>query len=324
MVAQRIRTIFSAILFSSVAFSQNVETPSARSLKVDVELVTVDVSVTDAEGRHVSGLGRDYFRLWEDRIEQKIEYFAIEDLPITVGIILDVSASMNSNLARAKEAALTFLSSGNRDDEYFLVQFSDRPKLVQEFTSDIAKLKAPLTVMSAKGSTSLYDAVYLALEKMGRAENPRKALLIISDGEDNRSRYSFSEVKRFAAEKDVKIFSIGIGGGFLPQIGSSMLGGALLPGEFRAGPWQLEELANVTGGEAYLPQSAKSLDEICRRIALTLKSQYSLGYRSTNHKKDGAWRKLTLKLDSPNGAPRLYVKFRKGYYAATSGAVPER
>jgi Ca-activated chloride channel family protein len=323
MVAQRIRTILAAIAFSSVALSQNVDTPpAAKSLNVDVELVTVDVFVTDAAGRHVEGLDRDYFRLWEDRIEQKIEHFALEDTPITVGVILDVSASMRPNLAKAKEAALAFLSSGNRDDEYFLVEFSDRPKLVQEFTRDIGKLKAPLAVMSAKGATSLYDAIYLGLTKLAHAQNPRKALLVISDGEDNRSRYSFNDVKRFAAEKDVKIFSIGIGsGGTVPQIGNSLIGGALLLGDIHlGGPWQLEELANVTGGDAFFPQSVSGLDSICRRIAAGLKSQYSIGYRSTNLAKDGAWRKVNLKLDSPGGVPRLYLRFKKGYYAGTSGA----
>ena len=323
MVAQRIRTIFSAIVFSSVvAFSQNVDTtrPAATALKVDVELVTVDVSVTDEEGRHVTGLGQQYFRLWEDKIEQKIEYFALEDTPITVGIIFDVSASMSPSLAKAKDAALTFLASGNRDDEYFLVEFSDRPKVVQDFTTDIDKVKESLIAMSGKGATSLYDAVYLGLDKLKSARNPRKALLIISDGEDNRSRYSFSDLKRFVAEKDVKIYSIGISSGGGPQFGSMLFGGSLL-GDFLFGPLQLEELANITGGEAFFPQSLGRLNDICKRIAAGLKSQYSIGYRSTNLIKDGAWRKLNLKLNTPKGAPRLNLRFKNGYYAATSGVA---
>jgi Ca-activated chloride channel family protein len=332
MAVKRIRTIFCAIVFSSVlAFSQDGDAPpvaraldadtppaAARSLKVDVELVTVDVTVTDAGGRHVSGLDRQYFRVFEDKVEQKIEYFAVEDSPLTVGIIFDVSASMGNSLAKAKEAALTFLASGNREDEYFLVQFSDRPKLVQEFTSDLGRVKASLTAMSAKGATSLYDAVYLGLEKLRNARNPRKALLVISDGEDNRSRYSFSDLKHFAAEKDVKIYSIGISSGLGPPISNSLWGASLL-GDFLFGPSQLEELASVTGGEAFFPQSLNRLDDICKRIAAGLKTQYSIGYRSTNLTKDGAWRKLNLKLESPNGLSRLNLRFKKGYYAATSG-----
>lgn len=322
MVAQRIRTIFSVIVFSSVvAFSQNVDTrPAASSLKVDVELVTVDVSVTDADGRHVAGLGREYFRLWEDKIEQKIEYFATEDSPLTVGIIFDVSASMSANLVKAKEAALTFLASGNRDDEFFLVEFSDRPNLIQEFTTDIDKVKAPLTNMSAKGATSLYDAVYLGLEKLRNARNPRKALLVISDGEDNRSRYSFNDLKRFAVEKDVKIYAIGIGSGVGPQIGNTLFGGFILA-DILFGPLQLDELAHITGGEAFFPNSLGRLNDICKRISDGLKSTYSIGYRSTNLNKDGAWRKVNLKLNPPKGTPRLSVRFKNGYYAATSGVA---
>jgi Ca-activated chloride channel family protein len=322
MVAQRIGAVFCAIVFSSVvAFSQGADTSqAAKSLNVDVELVTVDVSVTDVDGRHVGGLDRGAFRLFEDKIEQKIEYFAMEDTPLTVGIIFDVSASMSPNMEKAKDAALTFLASGNRDDEYFLIEFSDRPKLIQDFTTDISKVKGPLLEMIAKGATSLFDAVYLGLDKLKSARNPRKALLLISDGEDNRSRYSFSDLKRFAAEKDVKIYSIGIGAGFAPPIGTTILGGSLL-GDILFGPSQLEDLASITGGEAFFPQSLNRLNDICKRIADGLKTQYSIGYRSTNLTKDGAWRKVNLKLSAPHGAPKLTVRFRGGYYAGTSGVV---
>jgi Ca-activated chloride channel family protein len=322
MVGQRIKVFSAAVVFSSVmAFSQDVDKPwASRSLKVDVELVTVDVSVTDNEGRHVPGLDQEFFRLWEDKIEQKIEHFALEDSPVSVGIIFDVSASMSANLAKAKDAALTFLASGNRDDEYFLVEFSSRPKVQQEFTSNIGRVKDQLTVLSAKGATSLYDAVYLGLEKLRDARNPRKALLVISDGEDNRSRYSFSDLKRFAAEKDVRIYSIGIDNGIGPALSPSLFGDVMLVG-LLFGRSPLEDLSNVTGGEAFFPRSLNSLDAICKRIAAGLKSQYSIGYRSANLTKDGAWRKVTVKLDPPKGLPRVQVRFKKGYYAATSGVA---
>lgn len=321
MVGQRIRIVFAAVVCSSVlAFSQDVDKRfPVRSLKVDVELVTVDVSVTDVEGRHVAGLDQEAFRLWEDKIEQKIETFAVEESPVSVGIIFDVSASMSANLTKAKNAALTFLESGNRDDEYFLVEFNTRPTVQQEFTHDIDRVKAQLKVLLAKGATSLYDAVYLGLDKLKGSRNPRKALLVISDGEDNRSRYTFSDLKRFAAEKDVKIYSIGIDNGFGPPLGANLFGDILLAGLFSRSP--LEDLADITGGEAYFPRSLNQLDAICRKIAAGLKSQYSVGYHSTNITKDGAWRKLSLKLDPPKGVSRLHVRFRKGYYAATGGVA---
>jgi len=323
MRIQRIGMIFSAAVLSSLmAFSQDVDTSrAAKSMKVDVELVTVEAAVTDDLGRHVPGLDSKYFRLWEDKIEQKIEYFALEDEPVSVGIIFDVSASMGGNLERAKEAAMTFLKSGNRDDEYFLIEFSDRPRVSQEFTRDTDRVRAKLTTMSAKGATSLYDAVYLGIEKLRSAQNPRKALLVISDGEDNRSRYNFSHLKRFVEEQDVRIYSIGIGSNFnfTAPLSSAMFGGALMGGLF--GRSQLEELADVTGGEAFFPQSLNRLDEICERIATGLKTHYAIGYKSSNLVKDGAWRKVNLKVNLPKGSAKIHVKFKKGYYAATSGAV---
>ncbi len=326
MMVQRFgRIVFATVLSSVMAFSQDVDRSSAvKSLKVDVELVNVDVYVTDDEGRHVAGLERDYFRVWEDKIEQKIESFATDDAPLSVGIIFDVSGSMTGSLERAKEAALTFLKSGNRDDEFFLVEFSDRPKLNQDFTSDVNRIKGHLTTLSAKGATSLYDGVYLGLEKLRNAQNPRKALLVISDGEDNRSRYTFSDLKHFAEEQDVRIYSIGLGSGFnfSPPVGSGLIGGALLGALFGRSP--LEDLADLTGGEAFFPQSLSRLDDICNRIAAGLKTHYSIGYHSTNLAKDGAWRKLSLKFSPPKGAGRLHVRFKKGYFAATSGAVASR
>jgi Ca-activated chloride channel family protein len=322
MVLQRIKLILSAVVLSSVAaLSQDVDKRFAsQSLKVDVELVTVDVSVTNEDGRHFEGLDRGNFRIWEDKIEQNIEYVALEDSPVSVGIIFDVSASMRPNLEKAKDAALTFLAMGNSDDEYFLVDFSDRPRLPQEFTRDVARVKAQLTALSAKGATSLYDAVYLGLEKLRGARNPRKALLVISDGEDNRSRYNFSDLRRFAAEQDVKIYAISIDNGFGPPMGTNLFGGLLLGG-FLFGTSPLQELTDMTGGETFVPRSLNRLEDICKKIATSLKSQYSIGYRSTNLTKDGAWRKVTLKLEAPKAATRLHVRFKKGYYAATSGVA---
>ena len=277
-----------------------------QTLKVDVELVTLNASVTDSQSRYVTGLGQEHFHIWEDKVEQKIEYLSSEDVPLSVGIIFDVSGSMNDKLSKARDAAVTFLKLGNLDDEYFLIEFSDRPKVVQDFTTDISNLQSRLVFTPAKGMTSLYDAVYLGLEKLKEGTNPRKALLLITDGEDNRSRYTFSDVKEFVKEQDVQVYSIGILGGF-DSAGYSVSGRSLL-----------EELSVKTGGLAFFPDSVDQLEDICTKIAVELKNQYVIGYRSSNLAKDGRWRKLQLKITSPKGLPRLSVRAKNGYYAAAS------
>ena len=305
MFWQKARVLaFGIVLPGVIAYSQDIPQVS-KTLKVDVDLVTVDVSVTDPQGRYVKGLEREYFQLWEDKIEQKIEYFSVEDVPLSVGIIFDVSGSMEFQLSVAKDAAATFLKSGNRDDEYFLIEFSDRPKITQDITQDISRLQRQLLVASARGATSLYDAVYLGLEKLRESSNPKKALLLISDGEDNHSRYKLSDLKQFAGEQDVQIYSIG----FETSLGS---GAALF------GSLPIETISNMTGGRAFFPASVNELRNICAKIAVELKSQYILGYRSTNLTRDGRWRKLNLKINPPKGLSKLSVRTKTGYYAAAN------
>jgi Ca-activated chloride channel family protein len=300
-----IRGLTVILLSGVMAISQEIGNPT-QTLKVDVELVTVDVSVTDRDGRHVKGLGRDYFQLWEDKIEQKIEYFSSEDLLVSVGIILDTSGSMTPILSHARDAALGFLKSGNHGDEYFLVEFSDRPRITQDFTTDFTKLQNRLMTTSAKGDTALYDAVYLGLEKLSEGTNPKKALLLISDGEDNRSRYSLANVREFVKEQDVQIYTIGFQSRVDPN------------DTFLVDTSPMEDLSEMTGGRALFPESVKELEAACMLIAAELKSQYVLGYRSTNHIQDGRWRKLNLKMAPVKGLSRLNLRFRTGYYAAAS------
>jgi Ca-activated chloride channel family protein len=180
------------------------------SLKVDVDLVLVNATVTDQLNRYVSGLDQEHFQLWEDRVEQKIQYFSAEDVPISVGIIFDVSGSMKDKISTAVAAATTFVRSGNPDDEHFLIEFSSRAQVASDFTTDITRLQNKLIFASAKGMTAVYDAVYLGLEKVKDGTNPKKALLLITDGEDNQSRYTFSQVRDYVKEQDVQIYAIGI------------------------------------------------------------------------------------------------------------------
>ncbi|HYR42500.1 MAG TPA: VWA domain-containing protein [Terriglobia bacterium] len=180
---------------------------SKQTIKVDVDLALVNAAVTDTLGRTVTGLEKEDFRLWEDKVEQKVEYFSGEDTPVSIGLIFDATGSMSDKISRARDAAAAFLKTGNPEDEYFLITFSQQPRLEETFTTDISRVQNHMLFTGAKGLTPLYDAVYLGLEQMKTANNKRKALLLITDGEDNHSRYSFFDVKEFLREQDVQLFA---------------------------------------------------------------------------------------------------------------------
>jgi len=281
-----------------------------RTLKIDVDLVVVTATVTTDKNQYLTGLERENFQIWEDRAEQEIAYFSTEDVPMSVGIIFDMSGSMKDKLETARNAYSTFLRGGNKGDEYFLVEFSDRPRVASNFTSDITKLQNKLMFEQAKGMTALYDAVYLGLDTLKEANNPKKALLLITDGEDNKSRYHFSDVKEFVKEKDVEIYSIGIVDDWNSQLSLGRTGRALI-----------EELSELTGGKAFFPSSINELEDICEKIAVELKNQYVIGYHSTNKAKDGKWRKLRVKVTPPKGTEvSLNVRHKTGYYGPTGAA----
>jgi Ca-activated chloride channel family protein len=274
-----------------------------QTLKVNVDRVLVNATVSDSQGRMVTGLERGDFQLWEDKIEQEIDSFSSEDSPLSIGLLFDSTGSMSDKISTARDAAVTFLKNGNPEDEYFLVTFSQNAQLAENFTTDISRLRNRLLLSSAKGSTPLFDAVYMALAKMKNAENKRRALLLITDGEDNHSRYSFGDIKEFIKEQDVQLFAIGIVNSF----------GDLSRG--RSGRAVIEDLVELTGGRAFFPDSVRDLEDICSKIALELRNQYVLGYHSTNEAKDGRWRRLRLKVNSPAGLPARTVRGKAGYYA---------
>lgn len=286
----------SAILFillaTAVGLGYAQQRPAEpRTLNVDVDLVLVNATVTMPNGQFVTNLDKQNFQIWEDRVEQKIEYFSAEDIPLSVGIIFDASGSMNPFLGMARNAAVTFLKMGNRTDEYFLIEFNDKPKITVPFTSEVAKLQNKLLFIPAKGSTALYDAIYLGMDTVRQGMHPKKALLVITDGEENHSRYSFSNVRDFVREQSVQIFAIG------PDA-------------------PISTLAEMTGGRSF-DASFRDLEDICLKIGVELKNQYILGYRSTNETKDGRWRKVQLKVNPPRGLPKLNVRGKTGYYAPT-------
>jgi Ca-activated chloride channel family protein len=273
-------------------------------LKVTVDLVLVNATVTDLNNRFVTGLEREHFQVFEDKIEQRISHFSNEDVPASIGLLFDVSNSMTEKLSRSKDAAIAFLKTSNPQDEFLLITFSDRPKVDEEFTSDIGEIQNRLAYKSSKGCTTLYDAVYLALQKLKKAHNPKKAILLITDGEDTCSRYVLGNVKNAVKEADVQIFAIGIVNTYYSELSQGRVGRAVL-----------EEMAEVTGGKAYFPASVYELEDICTKIAIELKNQYILGYAPNNAARDGRWRKIRVKINAPKGLPTLSIRAKTGYYA---------
>src|SRR5262245_12340858 len=264
-----------ALTCASSAQEQAPQKPSKdQTLKVDVDLVLVNATGTNPRNQYVTGLEKEHFQIWEDKVEQQPTYFSSEDVPLSVGIIFDISGSMKDKLSVARDAAVTFLKMGTPDDESFLIEFAERPQVAVDFTTDISDLQNHLIFSPAKGMTALYDAVYLGLEKLKDGNNPKKALLLITDGEDNRSRYTFSNVKEFVKEQDVQIYAIGIVSEFNSQLGSGRIGRGLI-----------EELSELTGGRSFFPDSVYELEDICTKIAIELKNQYVIGYHSTNQAK---------------------------------------
>jgi len=280
------KTLVLCVLFTAagVLYAQ-------KSIKIDVDLVMVNVTVTDGGNKLITDLPRENFQLFEDKIEQEIRYFSSEAAPLSLGIVFDISHSMQNKIQLAREAAARFLETGTPEDEYLLVEFANRAELTENFTTDINKLRDRLALRPAKGATALYDAVYLGLAKVRAGQNPKKALLLITDGEDNHSRYSLGDIREFVRESDVQIYIIDLGRSFV------------------------SELAEMTGGHSYRG-SVDDLEDICTKIALELKSQYVLGYASTNTVKDGKFRKLRVRVTPPTGMLKLNVRTRDGYFAA--------
>jgi len=273
-----------------------------HAIKVDVNLVLVPVTVTDGMGRIVSGLRRDNFSIYDDKQQQPIMSFSSEDAPFSVGLVLDTSGSMSGKMDKARLAARAFWQAANPEDEAFLVTFSDRAELQGDFTNDIADIQSRLLFAAPKGKTALIDAVDLAMRHLKSAQNTRKALLVISDGGDNNSRVSKSELLRYAKEADVQIYGIGI------HDGSSS------PEEM-SGPLLLEQLADATGGQHFMVRSESELPDIAARIGVALHDQYMIGYQPPGGAEPGKWRRIRVRLQAPKGVPTLRVYARTGYYA---------
>jgi len=277
-------------------------------IHVTTTLVLVPVTVTDPMGRVVTALEKENFKIFEDKSEQDIASFSSEDAPISIGIVFDTSGSMGSKLNSSRQAVLEFMKTANPEDEFSLVEFNDRPQLVVPFTSRTEQIQNQLTFTQSKGRTALLDGVYMAMSNMKKAKNGRKAILIISDGGDNSSRYTESEVKTAIREADVQIYAIGIF--------ESMANRGRTPEEMQ-GPELLQQLAEQTGGRRYAVENLAEMPDIAAKIGIELRNEYVVGYSPKNKARDGKYRRIQVKLVKVTGLPPLKSIFRTGYYAPT-------
>jgi Ca-activated chloride channel homolog len=271
----------------------------------NTDLITFTVTVTDLYGRFVSGLNRNAFTIFDDKQPQEITFFSDDDSPVSVGVIFDVSGSMSGDkVRRARDALSHFIQTSHDSDEYFLITFNNRSQLLLDRTRDGNAVLDKLTFVQTKSNTALYDACYLGVERVQRGTHSKRALLLISDGQDNNSRYTFNELRRVLKESDVVLYAVGILSG--SDVGSSM---------GMQGQSILDELAGVSGGKAFYPRSAAEMDDIFEQIALELRHQYSIGYRPPNFVNDGKWHRIKVRVNPPRGLPRLFVRSKEGYYA---------
>jgi len=276
------------------------------SIRVETQLVLIPVTVTDPLNRFVTGLEKQHFKLFEDKIEQTVTQFSSEDAPLSVGLVFDTSGSMGPKLQKSRQAAAEFFKTANPQDEFFLVEFNDSPTLAVPFTPNSDEIQNNLTFTQSKGRTALLDAIYLAMHEMKKAKNPRKAILIISDGGDNSSRYTETEIRNAVREADVQIYAVGI---YEPVASRSRT-----PEEM-AGPGLLQQVSEQTGGRAYEVDNIAELPDVAAKIGIELRNQYVLGYTPKNQDRNGKYRHVQVKLVQPPGLPPLKAFYRLGYYA---------
>jgi Ca-activated chloride channel homolog len=262
------------------------------SIRMDVQTVLIPVTVLDAHDRPVLGLRAGDFRLFEDNVEQRIASFSREDAPVSLGIVFDTSGSMDNKTDKALAAVGRFLNTAIRGDEYFLIRFADSPRLLVPHTRSTARILQELSMVRAQGKTALYDAIYMSIQETRAAANTRRALLVLSDGGDNNSRYSGGEILDLVMESDVRVHSIGL-------LQHTRL---------------MDKLASLSGGESYVVRSMQELPEMIDKLSDAIRGQYVLGYRSTNQARDGKYRRIRVEMGEAKAA-QMRVSWRRGYYA---------
>jgi VWFA-related protein len=270
--------------------------------RVTVDLISLNVTVTDARSRFVTELLQKDFAVYEDGISQEISVFSREDLPIRLMLLMDTSASMDEKMSFAQEAAVNFVQTMKADDLTEVMEFGSKPNVLQPFTADSEKLTRAIRMTQAGGTTSLYNALYIALKNLNRRREDirRQAIVVLSDGEDTSSLVSFEQVMELTKDTDVVIYTISL------RRPNARRGRAFSEAEH-----VLKKLAEETGGQWFFPNEIQELDAVYERISTELKSQYNLGYISNNPKRDGSWRRVVVQ----TGFPDLIVRTKLGYYA---------
>jgi len=286
--------------------------PGEYTINVDVNLVVLHATVLDKKGRQVSDLKQNDFRVYEDGVLQRLSLFSHADIPVTLGIVIDDSGSMKERRQAVNAAAVTFVRTSNPQDQVFVVNFNDVYYLDTpgDFATNIEELKAALDKIDSRGGTALYDAVYASLDHMKLGNRDKKVLLVVTDGEDNASRYSYAELTDYAQKGNAVMYTIGLLGVQEPDGLFKMRGGST-----RQAAKKLEKLAQVTGGQAYFPKSLDEVEATCVQVARDIRSQYTLAYYPANAAKDGSYRAVRVDATSPRGRERLAVRTRTGYYA---------
>jgi Ca-activated chloride channel family protein len=297
--------------------SQPQESQSAKqgsgdyAIRSDVNLVVLHVSVLNERKEFVPGLMEDNFHVMEDKVDQKISVFRQEDVPVSMGLVIDNSGSMREKRASVNAAALTLVKTSNPQDEAFVVNFNDDYYLdtVHDFTSEIDEMKDALERIDSRGSTALYDAVIGSLDHLKKGHKDKKVLLVVTDGVDNASRRTLANAVQEAQRSDAIIYAIGL-------FGSDMKGG-----EIRTARRALTDLTTATGGLAFFPENAADTESICTQVARDIRNQYTLAYYPSNTARDGTFRSVMVTLIPPRGAGKLTVRTRNGYYAQGAAAA---
>jgi len=275
--------------------SAPAETIRRPDLRIDTNLVLIPVSINDPRGRPVAGLEAQNFRITDNREPQTISAFSMEDEPVALGLVFDTSNSMKPFLAGARRAAALFVATANPGDQFLLVEFDSTPRITVPLTGDLAHIRYELTFTQSRGSTAMIDAVYMAMNEIKKSPKQRKALILVSDGGDNNSRYTAGELKTVLQESEVLVYSV------------AMLGGD------DSNPGLMRSIAEETGGRMFVANSG--LPNIAATISLDLRNRYVLGYVPTNAARDGLYHKVDLELLPPKGLPKLRAYWRRGYFA---------
>jgi len=269
-------------------------------LGVNVELVQLPVSVLDKKGMPIRGLSQEDFSVYENKIRQDISLFKQEDIPLSVGLVVDASSSMYKKRDRLNLAAMTFVQESNPQDETSVISFADGVNLEQEFTANPDDLRYALNRIQSIGQTALYDAIYLAAQHLkDEAFHDKRVLLVMTDGDDNQSKLKLKQILALLRESQIIVYTVGL----------------LSVEDEGGGGFALKQIAEAGGGAAFFPRNARDVEEVCRRIARDLRNQYTIGYRPSNETLDGSWRKIQVQVSPPKTISKFTVRTNKGYYA---------